>query len=403
MLSDNKTQHLGVIFRLIEQFELISRTDLAKLSGYAPASITNLTKSLIDNKFILERTVQSNSSRGRPAVGLSVSTFFWQLLCFTVSPNQIDITICELNGKPISQKSYPLLAIDYPKLEQYILRCWDDFYWHASFEDERLLAVSVSVVGQINADHSEIAKLGQTPLKCPLVKALQTQFNRPILLNEHFRLWLLTEATVGSLIKDDNVIFLQLDDNVNLSVLLKGALLHKQSKMNVDKMLMPQFSPLSDKAAPKNCDAIQRYQLNNQITFPAIVRLIDYLLPNSLESDDAKIAFLCEQITQNRSEALEILEHITDNLAYVLMNLINIFSTEKIMLNSPLLRIKNILFDRIRQKLRKNLLIDGLHIDLVTSQYEWNNPLIVCSATKQGIYEGNLIKDIIRLKKKPRI
>ncbi|VEI45739.1 transcriptional repressor of carbohydrate metabolism [Actinobacillus equuli] len=59
----------------MEQFELISRTDLAKLSGLAPASITNLTKSLIDNKFILERTVQNNTSRGRPAVGLAVSNF----------------------------------------------------------------------------------------------------------------------------------------------------------------------------------------------------------------------------------------------------------------------------------------------------------------------------------------
>lgn len=78
MISDNKTQHLGTIYRLVEQFELISRTDLAKLSGFAPASITNLTKSLIDHKFILERSVQNNTSRGRPAVGLSVSNFFWQ-------------------------------------------------------------------------------------------------------------------------------------------------------------------------------------------------------------------------------------------------------------------------------------------------------------------------------------
>lgn len=76
MFSDNKALHLGKIYHLIEQFELISRTDLAKLSGLAPASVTNLTKILIDNHFILERTVQTTLSRGRPSVGLAVSNFF---------------------------------------------------------------------------------------------------------------------------------------------------------------------------------------------------------------------------------------------------------------------------------------------------------------------------------------
>ncbi len=395
MISDNKTQHLGTIYRLVEQFELISRTDLAKLSGFAPASITNLTKSLIDNKFILERSVQNNTSRGRPAVGLSVSNFFWQLLCFTLSPEKIEISLCELNGKPIQSKEYPLLEKGYPILDEYTLICLKDFFWHSPLEESRILAVSVSVIGRINAHKTEIIQLGQTELHCPIITTLQNHFERPILLNEHFQLWLFTESTLGSLIGNDNVIFLQLDDSVNLSVLLRGSLLHQQSKMNVDKMIMPKFSLLSDEANAIDCNEIEKYQLKNQITFSAIVRLIDKHLPNNLCHQNEKIQFLCEQIELEHPEALRILSHISDNLAYVLMNLINIFSTEKIMLNSPLLQIKHKLFEQIQAKLGKNLLIDN-HIDLVSSQYDWNDTLIACSAIKQGIYEGNLIKDIIQ-------
>ncbi|WGE86269.1 ROK family protein [Actinobacillus equuli] len=397
MISDNKTQHLGTIYRLVEQFELISRTDLAKLSGLAPASITNLTKSLIDNKFILERTVQNNTSRGRPAVGLAVSNFFWQLLCFTLSPDNVEISLCELNGKPIQTKHYPLSSKDYPQLDNYLQTCLNDLFWHSPMEANRILAVSISVVGQINAEHSKITRLGDTSIECAFVETLKTQFDCPILLNEHFQLWLLTESTLGSLINNDNVIFLQLDEAVNLSVLLRGNLLHQQSKMNVDKMLMPKFSSLSDVAAPSDCDEIQRYQLNHQVTFPAIIRLVDRYLPNTFTQHNEKIQYLCEQIEQQNETALMILEHISDNLAYVLMNLINIFSTEKIMFNSPLLRIKHILFEQIQQKLQNELLIGNHQVDLVTSQFEWNSPLIACSAIKQGIYEGNLIKDIIQL------
>ena len=35
---------LGSIYRLIEQFEEISRIELSKLSGFAPATITSLTR-----------------------------------------------------------------------------------------------------------------------------------------------------------------------------------------------------------------------------------------------------------------------------------------------------------------------------------------------------------------------
>ncbi|MDP0328130.1 hypothetical protein Q7Z90_04725 [Glaesserella parasuis] len=158
--SDYKYQHLGTVYRLVEQFELISRTDLAKLSGFAPASMTVLTKILIDHKLILERTSQNLPSRGRPAVGLSI---------------------------------------------------------------------------------------------------------------------------------------------------------------------------------------------------------------------------------------------LTDNLAYMLMNLINIFSTEKIMLNSSLLRIKKPLFEQLQTKLQQNLLLNELRIDIVTSQYDWDSPLIPSIAIKLGIYEGCLLKGIVEI------
>ena len=56
--SPQKLQHLGMIYRLIEQFDLISRIDLSKISGLAPASITNFTRELIDLKLVIERTTQ---------------------------------------------------------------------------------------------------------------------------------------------------------------------------------------------------------------------------------------------------------------------------------------------------------------------------------------------------------
>lgn len=397
--NEYKYQHLGKVYRLIEQFELISRTDLAKLSGFAPASMTMLTKILIEHKFILERASQNLPSRGRPAVGLSVSPFYWHFVCLTISSNKLAISLCELNGQAIHHADYTFNEQEYPQLADYICRCLQHFNGNYPLDHAQILAVSVSVLGKINSEKTGISQLGHQAIQCPLADTLATIFHCPILLNEHFQLWFLAESTLGSLISNDNVIFLQLDDTINLSVLLKGKLLHQDEhkRMNVDKMIMPKFSPLSDEIA-QDLDEMSRFQLANQVTFPALVRLIDRYLPNAFTEHSAKIHWFCECVTQQNPQAIMILDHLADNLAYMLMNLINIFSTEKIMLNSPLLKIKTALFERIQAKLCQNLLRQDLQIDLVTSQYEWDSPLIPAVAIKLGIYEGNLLKNLIEFK-----
>lgn len=389
MSIDNKAQHLGTIYRLIEQFELISRTDLAKLSGLAPASITSITKSLIDKQFIMEKAVQSNSSRGRPAVGLAVSDYQWQILCLTISSNQLEITLCALSGSAIFSRQYPIEPAHIDYLEDEIHKHIQDFLRHYPLKSRYLLALSVCVIGRLTNDKQYITQLGCYQLECNLLPALQHFFQCPILINEHFNLWLLAESALGGLVNDDNVLFLQLDDNVNLSILLKGKLLQQQSRMSVDKMTMPKFSILSEEASESNDDLI-RYQLSQQITYPALCRLIDKYLPNSLSNSDEKIQFFCQQVLDKQPSALRILNHISDNLAYMLMNLLNIFSSKKIMLNSSLLQIQDLLFAELQQKLQQHLLQSDLNIQLTTTQIAWNSTLIPCAAVKQTMYNGDL-------------
>lgn len=388
---ENRCQQLGHVYRLVEQFELISRSDLAKLSGIAPASMTGLTKWLIDHQFIMERSVQNLSTRGRPAVGLSLSPFHHTLLCLTLSEHRLSLFECDLNGQA-RREQHSLLTPN--ELSQQIVGLVTEFCKQNPILQQTLFAISISVIGKIDHSKTHILQLGQTSINCPIVELLSTYFSQPILLNEHFQLWFLTETTLGNLIRHDDVIYLQLDDDINLSVRLKGALLHQDEhkRMNVDKMLMPRFSALSDEVGSTLSD-LERYQLKHQVTFSALIKLIDRYLPNALNDSADKILWFCQAVENNQPNANLILDHLCNNLAYMLMNLINLFSTEKIMLNSPLLRIKQPLFDRLQVTLQKNLLLNELNVDLVTSQYDWNSPLIPSVAIKLGIYDGVLLKN----------
>lgn len=394
---EHRYQHLGQVYQLIEQFELISRTDLAKLSGFAPASITNLTKKLIEGNLILERTAQNLPSRGRPAVGLSLSPFYWQLLCITLHKEKIVLSLCDLSGKALYQEQSIIDSDTLPNLDKILLDTVNDFCASYLKESQRLLAVSVSVIGKLNRNKTTIIQLGNHILECELHHILSSQFTQPIIINEHFQLWLLAESTLGSLIGHNDAIFLQLDNTINLSVLLRGELIHKDEhkRMNVDKMLMPNFGPVSE-IIGESLSQLERFQLANQISFPALMKAIDFYLPNNYLQCEQKITYLCDAILKQDPKAEPILVHISDNLAYVLGNLINIFSTEKIMLSSPLLAIKQPLFAKIKEKLTAHL-YENVDVDLMTSQYEWDNPLIPAIAIKYEIYAGNLIQNIIQM------
>ncbi|MFD1805752.1 ROK family protein [Pasteurella oralis] len=392
-----RLKQLGRIYRLVEQFEEISRIDLSKLSRLAPATITALTRELIKEKLIVERAVQNTESRGRPAIGLCVSPFYWQSLCATLVENRFEIILSELDGGTIKHSVYPLKQEDLKNLEQVLVDYLQQFLTETQDELNHLITFSVAVGGEL--DHkNRLIKLGETKLDINLKTLFTPYFKIPVLITEYFQTWLLAESTLGSVINCDNVLFLQLDDVINFSVLSKGELLlHKsQTRSHINKMIVPKLSGLQQDIST-HLNEVERYQLQNQITHKAIYPLIDKYFPeNGLSNCSEKIAFLCEMANKGDKKAEQILFHIADSLAYILMNLVSIFASEKIMLSSSFLLSKDIFLNRVNRILKANLAIADSKVEVITGKYEWNTPVVAASAIKQSIYDGSLLGHFIK-------
>ncbi|KYK87163.1 Mlc, partial [Aggregatibacter actinomycetemcomitans serotype d str. SA508] len=190
----------------------------------------------------------------------------------------------------------------------------------------------------------------------------------------------------------------QLDDEINLSVLSEGELLfsREQDKININHLIVPRLNELQ---ALINHDLpeVERYQVQHQVTHRAIAQFIDALYPNRVFSNNSeKMNFLCEQIQLKDKNALRIIEHITDCLAYILMNLVHIFSARRVMLNSSLLQLKDFLLEQLNRKL-KSYLVDNIStVSVIAGKYEWNSPIVAASAIKQGIYDGSLLTSLVK-------
>ncbi|PJG86542.1 ROK family protein [Conservatibacter flavescens] len=391
-----KVQHLGTIYRLIEQFELISRIDLSKLSGFAPASITAITKELIQLQLITERAVQTTIVRGRPAVGLCLSSSHWRTICGTLLENTFELTLCELNDKVIEKRSFSLQAEHMANLDVFLVQSLKQFLADIKIDTLSLLAFSLTVAGRFDRTHTRLVKLGQYDVDIDLSAVFVPHFSVPVFIREYFQTWLFAESTLGSIINCNNALFLQLDDVINMSVLVKGKILNseKETRMNINRVNVPKLSELQDKINLE-LPEIKRNQLHNQVTHQSIYQMVDLLFPqNTLPNNSQKIDFVCEQANQGNPQAIQILYHVADCVSYVLMNLVNIFSSEKVVISSSLLLAKDLFLARLNQKLQENLLLDDLHVDIVTSRYAWNSPILAASAIKQRIYDGSLLMNL---------
>ena len=281
-------------------------------------------------------------------------------------------------------------------LETFIIETIQVFLKHHSKATNHILACSLCILGRIDKSEQRVY-LGTQELNSDLQEALQANFKFPVIVAEHFAMWTFAESHLGNAINSNNVIFLQFDDAINISVLSEGKIIknEKQKRMNIDKVALPKFSELSDKIA-LDVPEVERHYLYNQVSNKAIYQLVDLLLPNELPDDESKIQFLCEQAQQDNPQAITIIHHLADNVSYLLMYLTNIFASEKIMINTRLLSVKDIFLQRLGLKLQDALLSDEQQVEIITSKFSWNDPNIASSAIKQQLYSGTLFADIVR-------
>lgn len=104
---ENQTGHIdqikqlntGIVYRVIDQYGPISRIALSKQSQLAPASITKITRELIDAHLVKEIEFPVLGLRGRPAIGLVIESEGWQFLSIRLACNSISLSLKRLIHK----------------------------------------------------------------------------------------------------------------------------------------------------------------------------------------------------------------------------------------------------------------------------------------------------------------
>lgn len=132
------------------QHGMLSRSDLAALTGISRPAITEITQNLLDMGLLQEFPVfQEKQGRGRPAIflGFSASHGYFGGVSITDTPSQV--ILADMQGNILMERKIP--SSEHPqKLATTIRRVMNDLLRRAGIPRERFLGIGISVSGVVN-------------------------------------------------------------------------------------------------------------------------------------------------------------------------------------------------------------------------------------------------------------
>ena len=196
-----KQLNSAAVYRLIDQYGPISRIQIAEQSQLAPASVTKITRQLIERGLIKEVDQQA-STGGRRAISIVTETRNFHAIGVRLGRHDATITLFDLSSKVLAEEHYPLPERTQQTLEHALLNAIAQFIDSYQRKLRELIAISVILPGLVDPDSGKIHYMPHIQVEnWGLVEALEEPNHTKMILdiwNWKAALTLVGEKCTGS-------------------------------------------------------------------------------------------------------------------------------------------------------------------------------------------------------------
>lgn len=209
-----------ILKTLIDEKE-ISRATLAEISGLNKASVSSITKKLLDDKLIVETRVGNASNLGgRKPIMLTFNSKAALSLALDVAPHYIEGVLTYIDGEIVSEVSFHDLDITIENSLEQILRVINDLTSILPKTPHDIVGLCIGIHGLIDEDTILYTPNYQLPRN--LKEQLIQQFNFPVYLENEGNLAALGEYTFTS--RTDSLISLSIHTGIGAGIVENGLL-----------------------------------------------------------------------------------------------------------------------------------------------------------------------------------
>ena len=216
-----KSKNALSILELIRTNSKISRIQLAKLTKQTPASITKVTKKLIEEGYIIEEGL-SDSTGGRPAKLLTLSSNIGNIISLYFAPDYVEIILYNITMEILYKEKSQIWINTQDKINEIAIKLIERT---KKISNHKILGMGIAVNGLVNPQegislYSPHYKWKNFKIKSFFSKATQLD----IYIENDVRMMALGEKTYGFAKNLENFIIINIGNGVGSALYLNDNL-----------------------------------------------------------------------------------------------------------------------------------------------------------------------------------
>lgn len=220
-----REKNIAVIIKLLNKYGVCSRANLAKETGLTQASITYITKELIDLEVIREIGSIESASK-HPAIGLSINPLKYALLGIQINRDYINVGFFTLAGELICKESLRYEKPEHPSfMIDDLLMTIQGILPHLP-ENTELIGGGVALPGPFMPSKGKIELMSGSPgwSEIDISGKLSKVLDIPFVLEHDANCGALSELWTGNVDTAKDILYVNIADGIGAGLICNGKL-----------------------------------------------------------------------------------------------------------------------------------------------------------------------------------
>uniref|UniRef100_UPI0035614C1E ROK family transcriptional regulator n=1 Tax=Ilyobacter sp. TaxID=3100343 RepID=UPI0035614C1E len=147
-----KGSSISNVLEIVRSEGRVSRVQISEKLGLTPASISKLTKKLIEKKFIEEERIEKRvNGAGRPQILLKLNSQAGYILGVYMAPQKIDIILADLSLSILKKNSKPIEKMDKKNIMKQLFSIIDDTI--SEVDRDKVFGIGVAMNGMVDSEN----------------------------------------------------------------------------------------------------------------------------------------------------------------------------------------------------------------------------------------------------------
>lgn len=381
------------IYKVIEQNAPISRVKIAKVSHLAPASVTKITRYLLE-KGIIAETERQASTGGRCAISIKPNSENIYVIAIKIGRRLLSLSRYNLQGERSVDKS---INIENSNGEQIITLLHREIQTLINDEQDQgnnICAISITLSGLINPLEGRIIYTASDKFNnIPLAEILQKTFCIPTFVGNHTRALALAEHYFGATKNCHDSIVISVHHGVGSGIIVQGKQL-LGANFNIGEIGHIQVNPTGEKCHCGNYGCLET-EVSDSVIVKKVQNAINQGAHAPLEGKALNIDNIYQAAAYGEPLCEGIVAEAAGYLGKTIAILINMLNPEKVVIAGRITNAQNALFNGVKQCVSQQSLPKFQNnMQICPSELESNSTIAAFALIKQAIYEGDLLQKI---------